>query len=122
MNFIIQIIFSILSGFEKYKLVDDENKSKIIKIFIAQFINTGLIILITNIDFNIKDNLNLDFLFGGSYTDLNPEWFKNIGTVISLTLIINIISPILVSLLFTFIRKLSVCIDRGCTSNPYKTH
>lgn len=52
----------------------------------AMFINTGLILLITNIDFNFRGEGEFEgfkFLFGGKYSDLTPEWFKNVGNLLN---------------------------------------
>lgn len=78
-------------------------------------------LLLTNINFSVTANTGLSFLFGGSYSDLSPYWFKNVGTVIILTLLINVISAPLITLVFTILRNLSRCCDRGCTSDPKKT-
>lgn len=69
----------------------------------------------------MSNNSGLSFLFGGSYTDLSPMWFKNVGTVIILTLLINVISAPLISLIFKLIRNCSRCCDRGCSRDPTQT-
>jgi hypothetical protein len=57
--------------------------------------------LISNLDFRIKEDKAfpewLKFLFGGSYTDLEPLWFKNIGVVILLTMITNVFTTPIVA-------------------------
>jgi len=50
-NISINIIFTFMSKFEKYKFENLYLTSKILKIFIALFINTGIILVITNIDY-----------------------------------------------------------------------
>ena len=82
----------------------------------AMFINTGLILLITNIDFNYNspsEISSLQFLFGGKYSDISPEWFKNVGTVILLTIAINTVSTPLVLIMFNILRQISQLCDRG---------
>ncbi|KAL4456640.1 hypothetical protein ABPG74_000747 [Tetrahymena malaccensis] len=120
-NVIIQFLFQALSQFEKHKLLDDQLKSFIIKTFVAQFINTGLILLLTNINFDITTTGAMQFLFGGNYDDLSPEWFKNVGTVIILTLLINVVTAPMVSCFFVFLRALFKCCDRGCSLDDTKT-
>lgn len=60
------------------------------------FVNTGLILLVINSDFGAQDNKDIPsqikFLFGGQYNDLTPEWFNNVGTVLLLTMIVNVFS------------------------------
>ncbi|KAL4505499.1 hypothetical protein ABPG72_002561 [Tetrahymena utriculariae] len=120
-NVIIQFLFQSLSQFEKHKLLDDQLKSFIIKTFVAQFINTGLILLLTNINFDITTTGTLQFLFGGNYDDLSPEWFKNVGSVIILTLLINVVTAPMVSSFFVFLKALFKCCDRGCSLDETKT-
>jgi len=51
--------------------------------------------LLINIKFKFTDNYNVPsfiyFLFSGKYTDLTPEWFVNVGSIIITTMLINIV-------------------------------
>lgn len=59
-------------------------------------------------------------MFEGNYSDLSPSWFKNVGTVIILTLLINAISS-LEAIFFSCIRNLTRWRDRGYTNDYSKT-
>lgn len=67
-------------------MISEEYSSRILKIFLGQFLNTGLILLITNIDFgNATRNdapETIRFLFGGKYGDIDSKWCQNIGIVL----------------------------------------
>lgn len=68
-NYFIQIFFKKLSVFEKYKYLTEELSSRIWKIVFALFINTGLLLLLINVKFDIgmdsKIGASAKFLFGG---------------------------------------------------------
>lgn len=63
------------------------------------FINTGLLLLVINIDMNINKTF-FSSIFDGTYKDFDPYWFKNVGTVILYTIAINTVSTPLVLLGF----------------------
>ncbi len=54
MNFLIRELFKKIASFEAYNYFTEELRARIKKIFIAMFINTGLIIFVINIDFYIE--------------------------------------------------------------------
>ena len=84
-----------------------------IKIFIGQFINSGLILFLVNINIQVIKNLNLNFpLLNGYYNDFNSGWFKNVGCTIFLTMIISIITPHI----WNIFQYLYSCIKRLCNS------
>lgn len=78
-NFIMQYIFKALASFEKHRNATTELSSRVLKIFVAQFLNTGVIILIVNIKFS--RNPKISFL-DGNYDDFIPEWYLNVGTTL----------------------------------------
>ena len=57
----------------------------------------------------------------GKYIDLGPEWFKNVGTVICLTMAINIFSTPIFVLIFHFFRLCGRCCDQSCSGDKKKT-
>lgn len=103
-NYFIQVFFQKLSIFEKYKNLTEELSSRISKIVFALFINTGLLLLLINIKFNVgSDSMvpsSLMFLVKGQYSDLTSEWFRNVGTVIIMTMFMNIVGTPIIVLLF----------------------
>ncbi len=109
-NTIIQFIFTALSKFERYNYLSQELSSRVWKIFLSGFVTTGLLLLVINVDYGLATNSHVPsgllFLFDGQYSDLTTEWYLNVGTVIILTMTINIISTPLVALAFETIRSI----------------
>jgi len=93
-NFLMQKIFSELAKFEKYNYASSELASRITKIFIASFINTGIIIFVVNFKFTegTKYPNIFEGIFNGKYKDFNHDWFKRVGTVVAMTMFINMFS------------------------------
>ena len=60
-------------------------------------------------------------IFDGDYTDFTVEWYKIVGATISLTVIINIITPHISAIIKLLLSGCSKCCDRGCTCNRKKT-
>lgn len=96
-----------------------------------QFINIALIVLLIN--FNavqvrefIKENLsNSDRkgLFGflpilnGDYKDFSVKWYQNVGSILAVTMMLNIVSPHGSLLASPFFQLVSRCWDRRCRCN-----
>ena len=59
-------------------MITEEYTARILKIFLAQFLNTGLILLISNADFGNSTKQDIPeairFLFGGKYGDIDSKW------------------------------------------------
>ena len=62
-----------------------------IAIFVATFLNTGLLILLTGA--NTQYTLLSWIPLRGSYTDLTPNWYLDIGPALVKTMLINAIYP-----------------------------
>ncbi|KAL4437681.1 hypothetical protein ABPG74_012356 [Tetrahymena malaccensis] len=107
-NNIMQIIFTYLSKLEGYRYVSHQVSSRVAKIFIMQFMNTALIILIMNTKFEGASNTTFSMLLDGTFTDFNPLWFLQVGSTILLTMIFYIMMPYLN---FIF-QSLYVCLRR----------
>jgi hypothetical protein len=89
--------------------------------FLVQFINTGVVILLVNA--RVSEIALPDFipLFAGKYNDFSVEWYKFVGSTISFTMLINIVSPHAGALIGVFISGLTRCLDRGCSCDPKRT-
>ncbi|CAD8102239.1 unnamed protein product [Paramecium sonneborni] len=125
-NVLIQYLFIFLSQWEKHLMISEEYSSRILKIFLGQFLNTGLILLITNVDFGNSTRNDapeaIRFLFGGKYGDIDSKWCQNIGIVLLLTLLINILTQPLMLFLEIFVRYLKQVFDQSsCCLNENKT-
>ena len=54
-------------------------------VFLAQFFNTGIIILIVNANLQEHRPKEIFGLFRGPYSDYMPEWFSEVGKQIVIT-------------------------------------
>lgn len=66
-------------------------------VFIAQFFNTAIVILLVNANF--EENFTpLDNYFKGPFVDYMPKWYSTVGYVIVQTMIINAFFPVFIQL------------------------
>ncbi len=68
-----------------------------------------------NIKFSPVNNVaeKLQSILKGKYYDITPNWFEGVGTVILLTMLMNIFSTPIFVLGFHMIRLLKRKIDQG---------
>jgi hypothetical protein len=88
MNCIIDWILKKCAAFEKHHSLDGMEKSIFGRLFFLKFINSGLIILLSNVQLGTSYNSNSD----GS-NDFTVEWYGTIGVNIILVQLGNIIVP-----------------------------
>lgn len=94
LNAIITIILSYLTKTEKNKNLTSDKSSNMIKIFIGQFVNTGLMLLLVNTRIEAIKSWNAAFpILNGNYNDFDSGWFKNVGCTIFFAMIISIVTP-----------------------------
>lgn len=79
--------------------------------------NMGLVMILLNVNYNNSINLTeVSFIFLGKYDDFTSDWYQTIGSIIVLTMVFNISTPIIeffLSFLWKCFRK---CWDTGCTT------
>ena len=66
------------------------------------------------------DNVSLPAFFPiltGEFSDFTVEWYRVVGSTIALTMLINIVSPHISTLLGNVIQSGIRCCDRGCSFN-----
>ena len=61
--------------------------------FVAQFFNTGLALLLACANFTETNIPILNTVFDGLYTDLHADWFTDIGKTVVQTMLINAFMP-----------------------------
>lgn len=89
-------------------------------VFMAQFFNTGFLLLLVNANITEHSPKYLTKHFANSFYDYEPQWYANVGKMIVQTMAINSLMPYIG--LFTTINvpKIMRCIK--CKSNdPMKT-
>ncbi len=75
----------------------------------------GLIMILLN--FNYKKSLSLkeiSFIFLGRYDDFTVDWYENIGSIIILTMVFNIATPISEFFLSFLAKCFKKCWDTKC--------
>jgi len=95
-NFALKTILKALSRFERHHSVSSEARAITTKVFIAQFINTGLLILL--VFGRLPNDQKLPVLqdmgvMDGEIDSFNKDWYLQVGANIVLTMIINTLAP-----------------------------
>lgn len=87
------------------------------RVFLALFINTGLIILVVNADFGDFSLLGT-VLFNGKYHDFDREWYLKVGVLYVIMGFFGMISPhtIMMALKYPL-----TALKRACCLSCYKT-
>lgn len=120
-NEIVVMILVWTSKFQKYKNKTEELAHSVPKILFFQFINTALLILIVNArvpELNVPSNFPL---LNGNYVDFSVSWYRNVGTTLTIAMIMNIITPHIAENMLFMVPAIFRCIDRGCTRDTRKT-
>ncbi|KAL4438638.1 hypothetical protein ABPG74_015536 [Tetrahymena malaccensis] len=126
-NYIIQKILNKLSKFEKGKFLNNQMNSTINKIFVVSFINTGFIVFLTNMNYNSNDsktnydNFMQKVFASGQYYAFNPEWYRNVGIIFSISLLSKAFSLPLGKVFFYYYKRILFFFDQSCTFNQNKT-
>ena len=114
-NAIVAELLKCLTKFQRNKTLSEDMSASMWKIFLIQFINTGLLLIFVNMKIDSVHKKIPSFpFFAGNFDDMDPEWYKNVGVVIILSMLVNIIMPhfpSLINLIFNYILR---CYDSGC--------
>ncbi|OMJ76784.1 hypothetical protein SteCoe_23756 [Stentor coeruleus] len=115
-NYVIRIIFKYLSIFEKVESISKERENLMMKVFAGTFINTSLIILLVNFDFEsigFNEQFPLrEYAFNGKFVDFTRDWYTKVGCLLAITMIISVFSPHIGNIAFFY--PLGVCKRRFC--------
>ena len=79
-------------GVAKSTTVSHESQSIMLWLFIVQFFNTGLLLLLVSADLS-QIWAPLQNVFHGQYPDFTLEWYQELGTLISNVMMIMIFTP-----------------------------
>jgi hypothetical protein len=89
--------------------------------FLIQFINTGVIILLVNAQVSEVKLPDFFPIFAGAFPEFNVQWYAVVGYTISFTMILNIFTPHIGLLMKGFLGCFRRCCDRSCSFNKRKT-
>ena len=114
-NVIVSFIFKFLSDFEAHTLINDKLFSYTLKRAFLLIMNMGLVIILLTINYGtVKSPTKFEFLLSGKYSDITSDWYLNIGTILILTMAINISFPLLILITKSVIKWLRVLWDKRC--------
>ena len=87
----------------------------------AQFANTGFIILLVNANLTEHQPFYVTQYFQGPFYDYMPLWYIDAGLKIMVAMTINMIMPIVGVFITFLVPALKRSYDNGLTNNYYKT-
>jgi hypothetical protein len=89
---------------EYHTSVDKAQRSLVYKIFISLYFNMAVLVLLASGKSGPQpDGVQKLHIMQGTYSDLDAHWFGNIGTYFILTFIIQVSSPVCISLAMYYI-------------------
>eukprot|EP00746_Dinoflagellata_sp_MGD_P010058 gnl/MRDRNA2_/MRDRNA2_120643_c0_seq1.p1 gnl/MRDRNA2_/MRDRNA2_120643_c0~~gnl/MRDRNA2_/MRDRNA2_120643_c0_seq1.p1 ORF type:complete len:1228 (+),score=231.61 gnl/MRDRNA2_/MRDRNA2_120643_c0_seq1:259-3684(+) len=114
-NQLLKFLMAALVNFEKHTTVSGVMQTTMSKLFVSQFINTSLVVLIVNarlynlFDMVIGDLNSVLKLGSGAADDLGVDWFMLVGSVIAVTVCVQIgsttIPPLATGVVKAILRK-----------------
>jgi hypothetical protein len=111
-NFVAKKTLWFSGKWEKKHCLPEETYASARNMALLSIVNTGLVILITNIDWGYN-LLGLDLL-GGKYNSFSVQWYRVVGSTICVTVALMIISVNMSNFGFHWgFACLRLC-DRGC--------
>ncbi|CEL91601.1 unnamed protein product [Vitrella brassicaformis CCMP3155] len=92
-NVVLKVTLKQLSNWEKPFFMSQLLRSRIVKVFVAQWLNTGVIVLLLNMRLGNKSFYLGPTKIGGEFGDFVPEWYIKVGMSVLLTIMVNVVSP-----------------------------
>ena len=95
-NALLKAFLTALSRFERHPSLSKQASSAGAKIFLAQFLNTAIIVLLVNarmpprVSNPVPSELKL---LNGHFQDFSRQWYSVVGVAVSMTLMLNIFLP-----------------------------
>jgi len=113
-NIVIRTFNIKLIGAIQYPTVSKEVSLIMLSIFWATFINTGVILLMSNAELAYSPYPLGLFPIHNQYPDFNENWYEEIGPQLTKTMFIMAIYPYLEMLIFGGLWNLYKILDKGC--------
>lgn len=118
-NVLLAKILNVLVGMEKHHTESSQVVSRVTKVFLAQFCNTALLMVVINANLNYFFDNSTGFslsslpILNGKYSDFTPAWYNDVGVALMLTMIINTFSPHVYVVINYLSLEFRRCYDRG---------
>lgn len=96
-----------------YKSNTSESQNIMVLVFLIQFFNTGPFLLLVNADLsNFNIPIIQKYFNVGIYTDFGPKWYSDVGEAITITMLSNMVFPLIEFAIFASIRFIGRYWDR----------
>jgi len=96
LNSVLVYVLKFFVESERHETRTQQTNSQFLKLFLAQFLNTALIVLIVNANWrgSFEDVEIIELLgFGqGTYDDFESDWYTSVGSGICLTIVLQVFS------------------------------
>ncbi|KAL4092576.1 hypothetical protein PRIC1_011568 [Phytophthora ramorum] len=92
-NFLLDNILRYFAVFERHTSESTRTIRVAVRMFIAQFLNTALIVIIVNASFGLSTVPVAKELLGGKYKDFQRAWYPTVGMGITTTMLLNAFLP-----------------------------
>ena len=94
-NILLGFIMRALTVYEGHTSVDSMNSSLALRMFVACFANTALLVVLINVSWPKLPGAaaTADFLEPGKYSDFSNGWYNNVGVALMSTMLINMVAP-----------------------------
>lgn len=117
-NQVLLLIYEYLVAFERHCTVTEVTLSQFWKLFLAQMVNTALLVLLVNASLELPPVLQFLRVLqvgSGQFDELNVTWYVSVGTGICITIFMQVFSTTVPPLIMAFIVKpcLSCLVARG---------
>ena len=119
-NFISKRILMRMTRFEKRQSKPQEVYASAFNMFVLSFLNSGIIILLINFRVDDMKDKGMPFL-KGEYKKFSSEWYRLVGSTISLTVLFMILIPNIANMLMQLLNCMKRCCDRRCTMDMTRT-
>lgn len=125
-NVLLARILDTLVTLEKHHTQSGQVVSRVTKVFLAQFFNTAILLVIINANLNYffeDDEATNGFglsafpILNGKYADFSPAWYSDVGVSLILTMIINTYSPHVYVVMNYLRQEWKRFADRGYSSD-----
>lgn len=107
LNQVLLVIYSFFIAWERLCTVTEVTTSQLWKLFLSQFVNTGLLLALINANF--QDSLSAEFpvvkllqIGVGDYYDLNAQWFTAVGATLVITILMQVFSTTIPPLVMSY--------------------
>jgi len=107
LNQLLLLLYEYLIGWERLRTRTDFIRSQLWKLFLAQFVNTGLLVVLVNARVRSGSErpviLRILSVGEGLHDDISASWFISVGSGVALTIFMQVFSSTVPPLLNSFI-------------------